>query len=296
NDPKDFERLENYFDVIVVDAPCSGSGLFRREPEAIQEWSEDNVALCSQRQQRIIADVWASLKENGILIYSTCSYSKKEDEDINDWIVDTLNAESIKLNANSEWNITEAISDKHGCYGYRFFPDKTLGEGFFIAAFRKTEGSEFIFPKLKKNTFEKLSKKEEAIAKEWLANNNDYSLLKKENSVYALPADHVNDLQFIQSSLYIKKAGILTGKLVHDELIPEHELAMSLIINDKIQAVDLSENNAINFLSKEEVNAGTSVKGWTLAKYNNHNLGWMKVLQNRVNNYYPSAWRILKRK
>jgi 16S rRNA C967 or C1407 C5-methylase (RsmB/RsmF family) len=87
NDPKDFSKLENYFNVIVVDAPCSGSGLFRREPEAINEWSLNNVALCSQRQQRILADVWPALKKDGILIYSTCSYSKEEDEEIMDWIM-----------------------------------------------------------------------------------------------------------------------------------------------------------------------------------------------------------------
>jgi 16S rRNA C967 or C1407 C5-methylase (RsmB/RsmF family) len=77
NDPKDFARLENYFDVIVVDAPCSGSGLIRRDPEALGEWSENNVQLCSQRQRRILADVWPALKKGGVLIYSTCSYSKE---------------------------------------------------------------------------------------------------------------------------------------------------------------------------------------------------------------------------
>jgi 16S rRNA C967 or C1407 C5-methylase (RsmB/RsmF family) len=82
NDPKDFARLENYFDVIVVDAPCSGSGLFRRDEEAIGEWSENNVQLCSQRQRRILAHVWPALKKEGALIYSTCSYSKQEDEEI----------------------------------------------------------------------------------------------------------------------------------------------------------------------------------------------------------------------
>ena len=83
---RDFARLENYFDVIVVDAPCSGSGLFRRDEEAIGEWSENNVQLCSQRQQRILADVWPALKKEGILIYSTCSYSKEEDEEIVEWM------------------------------------------------------------------------------------------------------------------------------------------------------------------------------------------------------------------
>ena len=87
NDPKDFTKLENYFDVIVVDAPCSGSGLFRRDPEAIDEWSENNVQLCSQRQQRILADIWPALKQDGILIYSTCSYSAEEDEEICKWTI-----------------------------------------------------------------------------------------------------------------------------------------------------------------------------------------------------------------
>ena len=80
NDPRDFQRLGAYFDLVVVDAPCSGSGLFRKDPEAITEWSEANVVLCSQRQQRILADVMPTLKDGGVLIYSTCSYSPEEDE------------------------------------------------------------------------------------------------------------------------------------------------------------------------------------------------------------------------
>ena len=86
NDPSDFKRLPGYFDVIVVDAPCSGSGLFRKDPNAINEWSENNVALCAQRQQRSLADILPSLKEGGVLIYSTCSYSQSEDEDISNWL------------------------------------------------------------------------------------------------------------------------------------------------------------------------------------------------------------------
>jgi 16S rRNA C967 or C1407 C5-methylase (RsmB/RsmF family) len=86
NDPSAFSKLHGLFDVLVIDAPCSGSGLFRRDAEAINEWSEDNVQLCSQRQQRILADAWHCLKEDGVLIYSTCSYSAEEDEEILDWI------------------------------------------------------------------------------------------------------------------------------------------------------------------------------------------------------------------
>ena len=131
NDPRDFQRLENYFDVIVIDAPCSGSGLFRREPEAIEEWSEQNVALCSQRQQRIVADVLPALKNGGVLIYSTCSYSIEEDEKICEWLIDELIINNEELIINPDWNIVPSGA------GYRFWPDQVKGEGFFIACFRK---------------------------------------------------------------------------------------------------------------------------------------------------------------
>jgi 16S rRNA C967 or C1407 C5-methylase (RsmB/RsmF family) len=97
NDPSDFKRLQNYFDVIVVDAPCSGSGLFRKDANAINEWSENNVTLCSQRQQRILADIIPSLKPGGVLIYSTCSYSLEEDESIADWLSEEFRVKSLKL-------------------------------------------------------------------------------------------------------------------------------------------------------------------------------------------------------
>ncbi len=121
NDPRDFARLENYFDVIVIDAPCSGSGLFRRDPDAIKEWSEEAVNLCSNRQQRILSDAYPALKQNGILIYSTCSYSAEEDEEICDWICGNFNVEPLAIEINPEWNIVETSSTKHHSSGYRFF-------------------------------------------------------------------------------------------------------------------------------------------------------------------------------
>src|SRR5690349_20465104 len=139
NDPKDFSSLQNYFDVIVVDAPCSGSGLFRKDPEAIEEWSEENVLLCSQRQQRFVADAFPTLKKDGILIYSTCSYSEEEDEDILDWMMEHFSIDNLQLTVDNEWKIVEVQSEKHKAYGYRFFPHKVKGEGFFIAVFQKKE-------------------------------------------------------------------------------------------------------------------------------------------------------------
>ena len=142
NDAKDFASLYDYFDLLVVDAPCSGSGLFRKDPEAIGEWSENNVKLCSQRQQRILADAFSSLKKNGIIIYCTCSYSTEENEEILDWMAEKFKVESLRLTIKKEWNIVETQSMHHNLFGYRFYPDKLKGEGFFIACLQKKEGEE----------------------------------------------------------------------------------------------------------------------------------------------------------
>jgi len=121
NDPSHFQSLPGYFDLLMIDAPCSGSGLFRRDPSAIEEWSESNVALCSQRQQRILADALPCLAENGILIYSTCSYSAAEDEEICDWLVEEMEMECIALTIQPDWGIVATQSKNQQAAGYRFF-------------------------------------------------------------------------------------------------------------------------------------------------------------------------------
>jgi NOL1/NOP2/sun family putative RNA methylase len=141
NDPKDFQRLPGYFDVVIVDAPCSGSGLFRKDPKAVDEWSEQNVQLCNQRQQRILADVLPALKPGGVLIYSTCSYSPEENEDICDWLMDNYSFENTRFTLNEELGIVETTSPNNKAVGYRFYPDKVKGEGLFIAAFKKSDNA-----------------------------------------------------------------------------------------------------------------------------------------------------------
>jgi NOL1/NOP2/sun family putative RNA methylase len=294
NDPKDFKRLENYFDVIVIDAPCSGSGLFRKDAAAIEEWSLNNVQLCSQRQQRILADIMSSLKENGVLIYSTCSYSKEEDEDICDWITKELKVESSKLKVEDSWNIIETESEKNNAYGYRFYPDKVKGEGFFIAAFiNRQQATANRQSEKRKN--EKLSSKEIAVLQPWLKNADGFFFIKQNEEVIAMPIYLQEDLAAIQSSLYIKKAGIKMGAIIRDELIPHHELAVSTIINVTVPSVDVDLETALQYLRKQEIKIDTVIKGWALIKYQQLPLGWVKILPGRVNNYYPKEWRILNK-
>jgi 16S rRNA C967 or C1407 C5-methylase (RsmB/RsmF family)/NOL1/NOP2/fmu family ribosome biogenesis protein len=290
NDPKDFSSLENYFDVIVVDAPCSGSGLFRKDPDAINEWSENNVTLCNQRQQRILADIYPALKKDGILIYSTCSYSKAEDEEILDWISKQFNVLSLELSVEKDWGIIQTISFKEN-YGCRFYPDKVKGEGFFIAAFQKNDGGEGDF---KSSTVPSISKNEVALIKDWVKEENDLFFLKQADNIIAIPAQWKNDLALLQKHLYLRKAGVTIGSLKGKDLVPDHELALSLLINEKIASINVNKEQALQYLKRKDIVLENATKGWVAIEYCGIKLGWVKVLHNRINNYYPVNWRILK--
>lgn len=296
NDAKDFQRLPAYFDVIVIDAPCSGSGLFRKNADAVSEWSEHNVQLCSQRQQRILADVLPALKEGGVLIYSTCSYSAEEDEDITDRLIDGFKVEGVRLKVDAAWGIVETQSEKHKGYGYRFYPDKVKGEGFFIAAFRKLKEDNEEWKNSKhKARSEKLSNNEAEILKPYLKNADRFFFVKQNEEVIALPKVFEEDLAAIQNALYIKKAGVKLGTIIRNELIPDHELAVSTIINPGLAAIEVEEATALQYLRKQDIAVDANKKGWALIRYQQLPLGWIKVLPNRINNYYPKEWRILNK-
>ncbi|HET6767509.1 MAG TPA: Fmu (Sun) domain protein [Chitinophagaceae bacterium] len=286
NDPRDFQRLGSYFDVIVVDAPCSGSGLFRRDPEAIDEWSEQNVALCCQRQQRILADVLPALKDKGVLIYSTCSYSRQEDEQIVEWVEKELIINNEKLIISPDWNIVQSAG------GYRFWPDKLRGEGFFIACFRKNDGDkqEVYLPKVKT---EKFSNHEMDILVKNV-NTDGISFIRNREAIQAVPEKLLADINLLSSKLRIVACGTKIGEIIKDKLIPDHGLALSAIVSDGTCRIELDYEQAIQYLKKRQLNLQTDKKGWNLVAYDGHPLGWINILSNRINNYYPKELRILK--
>lgn len=290
NDPQHFQKLEGFFDVIVVDAPCSGSGLFRKDKEAVNEWSTDAVALCSGRQQRILSHVLPALKEGGVLIYSTCSYSKEENEDVADWLVKEMGVENIKLYLQKDWGIVPAHSEG-GAEVYRFYPDKVRGEGFFMACFKKVGGVEKKY-KPSKPTF--ASTKEKALLHHWINDAQPLEFLKHESSIYLFPKWGVELLGIIQSALYIQYAGTTIGEFMRDKLIPHHALALSPLISEGVERTDVDENTAIRYLQRQELSLSTQKGGWQLISFKNQPLGWINALPNRINNYYPKELRILK--
>lgn len=293
NDPKDFGRAPGFFDVLLVDAPCSGSGLWRKDEKAIDEWSREVVLMCSERQKRILADAYTALKKEGILIYATCSFSKEENEDILDWIGDTFEVETIALKTAVEWGVVTTESDKHRHFGYRFFPWQVKGEGFFIAVFRKKDG-------IVTDTFYNSKVVKPIAAKSLLEAKlrwNDFLdvpfELEPVNDIYfGIHPEHAAYFSGLKSNFYIKKAGTALGQLTRREAIPEHELAMSVHVAKSLPAVDLEIGTALRFLKKDILENTHGVKGWQLAKFDGWPLGWGKWLPNRVNNYLPKNLRI----
>lgn len=295
NDPAAFARLEDFFDVIMIDAPCSGSGLFRREPELVTEWSRQHVQLCCQRQQRIIADVYPALKKEGVMIYSTCSYSREEDEEVLDRIMDEWNMESIAIDLQDSWQVVPVESARHKAYGYRFFPDKVKGEGFFIAVLKKKDGGQRLLKNPKKTVLQQATKKDMAVLQPWILPDSPLQYWQQGERLMVFPAMLEKELLMIAAGLYIRKAGVVMGKIAGKELVPDHTLALSTIVSDEIVGISLNKEDALQYLRKEEVNGETVPKGWSVVRYQGHNLGWIKGLGNRVNNYYPAHLRILKR-
>lgn len=299
NDPKDFSRVPSYFDVILVDAPCTGSGLWRKDEDALDEWSAEHVKLCSERQKRIVADVLPALKPGGLLLYATCSYSAEENEMAGDWITQELGLENLAIPVPDDWEITRTRSEQNGNYGYRFYPWKLKGEGFFLTAFRKDLNEEPAEDEPRKKNKHKgnphsssnKNKKDESQRwKEWL--NTDFIAVEKQEAFYAIHPDHKKDLDLLQEHLRIKKTGTALGKFAGKDTIPDHELALSVHLSPAVASVAADREEALLYMKREEVKKENTTKGWQLLSYEGLGLGWGKWLPNRMNNYFPKHWRI----
>jgi len=291
NDSERFSQLSSFFDLVVVDAPCSGSGLFRKDKKAIGEWSLNNVDLCCKRQKRILSEAVESIADSGYLVYSTCSYSRQENEDIVDWLLQTYSFETVQIPIQDDWNIIETKSELESGYGYRFYPHLTNSEGFFVGVLKLNSGKNTASMKPNKNPlYTKLnsSKFEDFVTlkpQQIIVTRNDFNC--------AINQNHFALIEKISQVATVKKVGIEIGNFQQKDFIPTHALAMSNMVNSKVYKVELSETEALKYLKKENINVAETHIGWALATYKNNALGWLKLLGNRVNNYYPKSSRIL---
>lgn len=286
---EEFSMPGGWFDVVVTDAPCSGEGLFRKDPGAVREWSPAHTEFCAGRQRRILAAAVAALKPGGVLAYSTCTYNRLENEDNADWLASSFGLDMLRLKLPPEWGIVESNG------GYRFFPHRLRGEGFYIAVFRKKDGPEVRhtvpanFQNLRpiaKNLVPQLSP--------WL--NAEYKtrfFQTPSGAILALPASLESEYLVLDKLLKTKWFGVAIGEFKGKDFIPSHALALSRLLSPALPGIELTREQALLFLKKEIFDLPPETpRGWVLARYAGLNLGWMKVLANRMNNYLPSERRI----
>jgi NOL1/NOP2/fmu family ribosome biogenesis protein len=288
NDPSVFGTLEGYFDIVLVDAPCSGEGMFRNNV-AISEWSVRSTTHCSERQKRILMDIWPALKEDGILIYSTCTFNPGENEENIKWLIGRNEAECIRMNVDDFKGITEI--DYQGIYGYGLYPDKVRGEGFFISVIRK-RGKKVVNPvKNQGKSGLKPGKDDLAVANEWTCFSKE-RLLKWGDEVFAFPCC-LDDYSHLFRKLKIIKAGTKIFVVKKNDYLPSHEIALSnQLKKDAFPREEIDLSRAVSYLRRDNLILNDASKGWNIVTYKGVNLGFVNNLGSRVNNYFPVEWRI----
>ena len=301
NYPADFTPLGETFDLILVDAPCSGEGMFRKDEVAVTEWSPENVEVCWKRQRDILTDIWPTLRPGGLLIYSTCTFNTQEDEENVRWMTQELGAELLPIATAPAWGITPSlIADVP--HAYRFLPGRTRGEGFFLAVLRKSAEDATSPASIEERGGKKHKKskdKQPALAvpaecKQWLTDSNAYTYKVIGSEVIAIPTDIEPLHALLSERLYLLKAGIALAELKGRDVLPAHALAMSTALRaESFARCKLTYQEALRYLRREAITfPADTPRGFVLVTYRNVPLGFVKNLGNRANNLYPNEWRI----
>ena len=298
NDPEHFSPLEGFFDLVLVDAPCSGEGMFRKDPQARAEWSPDHVNLCSARQKRIVDKAGELVKGGGYLLYSTCTFNEKENEEILRFLTEEFAFEPVRIPLDPSWGIveTELSTEEGPFFGYRFFPHKVAGEGFFITVLRRPEGAYAqeapATKEFKHHSLKRLGEKESAVLEQEVGGDGSGKFYLLQEAYFRINGSYARAVEKLAQVLSVRYFGVELGKKQGKEWIPSHEWALSTLPKNGFPQQELTMEEALDFLRKKEQSFAELPLGWVLLTYQKLPLGWIKNLGKRVNNYYPKEWRI----
>lgn len=284
-----FRKTKEMFDIIAADVPCSGEGMFRKDEEAVAQWTPRLVEECAMRQREIIGNLWPALRPGGYFIYSTCTFNRKENEDIADFILTNFDAEAVDPDFPEEWGIVSRGNCRH------FIPGRIRGEGLTVAVFRKA-GTAFVDePRQKGKKKDRPVKNAVKLpddVRNWIAAPEDYEFAIEGETVVASPTSTV--AKAIISACDVVSHGVEVATVKGHDFIPTQGLALSTLLNrEAFPSVEVDYPTAIAYLRKDTVTLCDAPRGFVLLTYRDIPLGFVKNLGNRANNLYPSQWRIL---
>ena len=298
NEPRHVAQFEGWFDVVAVDAPCSGEGMFRKDAEARAEWSEGNVRMCAARQTEILREAWRALKPGGTLIYSTCTFNRTEDEQTLEELLAWAGrevAEADEVPVDAAWGI---VCGRIGAFRtYRFYPHRAKGEGFFASVARKAfdAGGKMRTPKARRSLFTPVNRQTSEELKRWVREPERMCFSEVAETLYGYRVSQFEAVKSLSGALAVLYSGVALGQMFKGKLKPDPALAFFAGLNrDALPVAELNREQALQFLRKQEVAAELFAEGVNLVCCAGQGLGFVKRIGNRVNNLYPNSLRILK--
>lgn len=281
-DAKLLGELKGLFQIIIADMPCSGEGMFRKTPEAVEEWSVENVSLCASRQQRIAHDVWPSLAEGGVMVYSTCTYNRQENEDNVNHIVQELGAEIMEFDFPENLGIVEIEPGK-----YRMMPNRTLGEGFFFALLKKTTREKLRLPKVAK--MKSTKGLPTFLNHGFMGYDLQDGLMVVRSGIWH---DRYPNLPALLPG--IKQTGVNAGQNHKNQwkVHPEYDLLSQKTID--YQEVEIDIHQSLEYYKRAFLPKIIGSRGVVGLRWNGLSLGTANAVNNGLNNLWPMHWRIIQ--
>ncbi len=299
NRPEHISQFESWFDVVAVDAPCSGEGMFRKMDGAVEEWSPSNVLMCAERQIEILESAWESLKPNGVLIYSTCTFNRNENEGVLERFVanhDDELAPYEPVECDESWGVLQG--EVGPFQTFRFFPHLVEGEGLFVSVAIKSydASGRMRQPKSRKKIFSTLDRQSLSELSAWVEQPELMTFLNvADTAIYGYYRAQVDAIKLLAESLTTIYSGVAMGQIFKGRLKPDAALALFGAINrEQVNVVELDNVNILLYLRKQEVEAELFVEGINLVTARGYAVGFVKRIGGRVNNLYPNSLRILK--
>ena len=289
---------EAWFDVVAVDAPCSGEGMFRKDPAARGEWSENNVRQCAARQDDILREAWRALRPGGTLIYSTCTFNRDEDEGSLErmlaWAGDEV-AAPYPVDVDPAWGIVEG--EVGPFCTFRFFPHRTVGEGFFAAVARKAPDApgRQRLPKGRRSMVAPADRASAGELRRWVREPDRMVFGTVAGTGYAWYGEQAEAVKTLSEALPVICSGVALGQLFKGRLKPDPALAFfDGLERGAVPVAGLDDEQALRYLRRQEVAAGALAEGVNLVTARGRALGFTKRIGARVNNMYPNSLRILR--
>ena len=297
NEPSHIGAFEHWFDVVAVDAPCSGEGMFRKMEEARTEWTPSSVDVCVARQKEILAEAWRTLRPGGKLLYSTCTFNDREDEGVVKWLMEEYgnSLETVeRIELDDSWGVVRSDIGAFQCF--HFYPHKVQGEGFFVAIARKSnESVRRVVPKSRRKVFVPLQNKDIAEVSRWVDSPKQMTFKLIGDTVYGYDNAVIDDVINLSEFLSVVYSGVAFGQIFKGKLKPEHPLALFVGCNAKVvPTVEVSLEDALDYLRRQDIAALQFEEGINRVMYGGVAIGFIKRIGVRCNNMYPKDLRIIK--